>query len=423
MGAGWLSPRCTCRGLSRENIGMTDDVRAYGYRADQIHPFFKKKREWSKVKDEIVGKYIACYLKTIQHRGRPIIIVDAFSGPGRFGDGAKGSPFIICGEIQRAPRRRVGIACLFSDSHSAHRAALEDCLAGYIKQGIAGKPLSEFSEALSCALQVGRGSTLFFYLDPYGIKDLDFETVRQIYQRDTSQSTEVLINFNFKAFMRMSGNWAYSESASDIARKVKEAKVETVNAVMGGDYWLGIVTDPKLDKIQREDLVVGKYMERVREFFGFTYSIPVKELDDPAGSVPTDDLAKYHLIFGTRSPRAVVYMNDVAINALEPYFRQFKDGLLFDMTPGRYEPCPIDEVKRAIIEVVDARPMTRPQIFEAIIPKYFIQRRQKDYRALIDELTFNEGRLFPDRRTMKRKTQLNDETLLSRKPWPGGEGE
>ena len=38
---------------------MTEDDRVYGSRADQIHPFFKKKREWSKVKEEIVGKYIA----------------------------------------------------------------------------------------------------------------------------------------------------------------------------------------------------------------------------------------------------------------------------------------------------------------------------------------------------------------------------
>ncbi len=401
---------------------MTKDDRTYGARSDQIHPFFKEKREWSKVKDKIVKDYITCYLRTIHRRGRPIIIVDAFSGPGRFGDGLEGSPLIICGSIDNAPKRGVGIACLFSDSHPAHREALEACMENYIKKGIAAKPLSDISEALSRALEIEKGSTLFFYLDPYGIKDLDFETVKQIYERDSSQSTEVLINFNFKTFMRMSGNWSYSDSASEVARKVKEAKVETVNAVMGGDYWVGVVTDPKLDKIQREDVVVGKYMERVREFIRYTYSIPVKELD-PAGSIPTDDLAKYHLIFGTRSPRAVVYMNDVAINALEPYFRQFKDGLLFDMTPERYEQCPIDEVKRALIEVVNARPMRRPQIFEAVIPKYFMQRRKKDYRTVIHELAFEEGRLFPDRRTMKRKTQLNDETLLSTKAWPGGEGE
>lgn len=392
----------------------------YGTRANEIHPFFKAKRTWSRVKDKILQDYVTCYLRTVHSRGRTIIIVDAFSGPGRFGDGSEGSPLIICGAIASAPKRGIAMGCLFSDSHPAHRDALESCLADHIKDHVTERPLADFSEVLSRAFEIGQGATLFFYLDPYGIKDLDFETVKQICGRDTTQSTEVLINFNFKTFMRMSGNWSYTDSASEVARKVKEAKVETLNAVMGGEYWLDIVTDPKLDKIQREDRVVGGYMERVREFFEYTYSVPVKELDEQGDSVPADDLAKYHLIFGTRSRRAVVYMNDVAINALEPYFRQFKDGLLFDMTPGRYEPCPVDVVKAAIIAMVNARPMTRPQIFEAIIPKYFMQRRQKEYRSIVNELTFTEKRLLPDRRTMKRKSQLNDETLLSTRPWPGG---
>ncbi len=401
---------------------MSKDHRVYGTRADAVHPFFREKREWSKVKDTILGAYVTCYLRTVHRRGRPIIIVDAFAGPGRFGDGSAGSPVIICEAIEKTRNRGAGIGCLFSDSHPAHRVALEDCLTDHIKNGIAGKPLSDFSEALSCGLQGGKGSTLFFYLDPYGIKDLDFQTVRQIYERDPSQSTEVLINFNFKTFMRMSGNWFYSDSATEVAQKVKRAKAETVNSIMGGDYWLGIVTDPKLDKVERENVVVEAYVERVQQFFRYTYSIPVKELNESGAAIPVDELAKYHLIFGTRSPRAVVYMNDVALNALEPYFNQFKDGLLFDTTPERYAPCPIDEVKRAITEVVNARPMARPQIFEVVIPKYFMQRRQKEYRAVIDELTFKEGRLFPDRRTMKRKRQLNDKTLLSTKPWPEGEG-
>jgi len=413
-------PATLAGGLSGEEVGMSKDDRVYGTRDDEIHPFFKAKREWSNVKDKILKDYITCYLKTIHRRGRPIIIVDAFSGPGRFGDGSEGSPLIICGAIDNAPKRGVGIACVFSDSHPAHRNALETCMANHIKNGIAAKPLADFSEALSRALEVGQGATLFFYLDPYGIKDLDFETVKQIYERDTNQSTEVLVNFNFKAFMRMSGNWSYGDSASEVARKVKQSKVETVNGVMGGNYWIDIVTNPALDKIQREDAVVAAYMERVGEFFRFTYSIPVKEMDDAAG-VPTDDLAKYHLIFGTRSPRAVVYMNNVANIALEPYFNQFKEGLLFPMTPKRYELTSTQEVKAAILKAVAAQPMRRPQIYEAVVPSYFLHYRSKDYRAMIDALVFKEKRLFADPRTRKSKTQLNDETLLSTRPWPGGE--
>ena len=70
-------------------------INRYGSKPEQIHPFFKEKREWSKVKDRIVRDYVTCYLKTITYRRRPIIIVDAFAGPGRFEDGADGSPLII----------------------------------------------------------------------------------------------------------------------------------------------------------------------------------------------------------------------------------------------------------------------------------------------------------------------------------------
>ena len=171
---------------------MNDENRNYGTRSDQIHEFFKAKREWSKVKDKIVGSYIACYLKTVQHRGRPIIIVDAFSGPGRFGDGSDGSPLIICKTIEKMPKCGVGVACLFSDSHPTHRAA---------------------------------------------------------------------------------------------------------------------------------------------------------------------------------------------------------------------------------VEAVKEQPMKRPQIYEAIVPKYFLHYRSKDYRAMIDNLVFKENKLFGDPRTLKRKNQLNDQTLISVKPW------
>ena len=39
------------------------------------------------------------------------------------------------------------------------------------------------------------------------------------------------------------------------------------------------------------------------------------------------------------------------------------------------------------------------------------------------DTVFLEKRLFPNMRTMKRKNKLNDETLLSDKPWPLGEPE
>ena len=93
------------------------------------------------------------------------------------------------------------------------------------------------------------------------------------------------------------------------------------------------------------------------------------------------------------------------------------------VTPRRYEAPSIEEVKIAIVEIVKTGPMRRPQIYEAIVPSHFLRYRRKDYRSMIDDLVFKENRLFADERTQKRKSQLNDQTLLSTTPWPGGKGE
>jgi hypothetical protein len=226
----------------------------------------------------------------------------------------------------------------------------------------------------------------------------------------------VLINLSYPTVMRMSGNWSYGDSPAEVSWRVKEAKVDTLNRMMGGDYWKAIVTNPALDKIQREDSVVNAYVDRVRSFFKFAFPIPVKELQTSPGA-PVDETAKYHLIFGTRSSRAVRYMNDVAISATRPYLDQFKAGLLFAMTPARFEAAPIEEVKSAIVKAVGRRSMKRQDIYEAIIPDYFLHYRTPDYRKMIDDLVFRERRLFADPRTLRVRGRLNNDTLIAIKPF------
>lgn len=394
---------------------------AYGSGQDEIDPFFKEKRSWSKVKDKIVSDYVSCYLNTVHLLNRNIVLVDAFSGPGQFGDGTDGSPLIICkaiNEISKRKGRRVGASCVFSDTRPAHRVALKANLAEFMRAGLCGEPFAECSEAIAHAIDTYRNSTIFFYLDPFGIRDIEFEMIRQIFERNPSSSTEVLINFNFRTFMRMSGNWGYDSSAKDIAEKVKSGKVETVNKAMGGDYWQAIVTDPRLNKLDREDAVIQAYLEQLRKYVRFAYAIPVKERTPDQMSVPVDELAHYHLIFGTRSPKAVEYMNDVALNALEPYLVQFTDGLLFDLTPERYQPAEKNTVKDAMVAAVSRQSLLRPDIYEAVIPQFFMSYRKKDHRAMLEELVYKEGRLFADPRKIKQRGKLNDEAAITSRPWP-----
>lgn len=395
----------------------------YGSKADEVDPFFAQKRTWSTVKDKIVGKYLDAYLRTVHSLGRSILIVDGFSGPGIFGDDTDGSPRIIC-RVAQANQHGVPIRCLFADIRAAHRAALEACLAREISSGLAELPLSDCAAALDNALERYPNATIFFYLDPYGIRDLEFDTISRIFERMQRSSTEILMNFSFRAFMRLSGNWGYADSAFDVAAKVKGGKVETVNRVMGGEYWKDIICDASLSKIAREDAVISAYLERIRRVCPFAYAVPVKEPQDEAPGLPADELAHYHLIFATRSARAIVYMNDIGLEALQPYFEQFREGFagggsqarLFDVTPERYRRVEDDAAKAAIVEITTERPLTREQIYEEVIPRFFMQHKKKIYRAWIDDL-FRAGRLYADPSEPLSRNRLNDKVRLSAKPW------
>ena len=73
-------------------------------------------------------------------------------------------------------------------------------LSRYIRAGLTGAPYEECADAVTRALDVGAGSTVFFYLDPYGIKDLEFEMLRSIYERERRRSTEVFDQLQLSDF-------------------------------------------------------------------------------------------------------------------------------------------------------------------------------------------------------------------------------
>ena len=56
--------------------------------------FFKEKKDWSEIKDTLLGAYLKPYFQKVLMTKRPIFYVDCFSGKGRFDDGKPGSPVI-----------------------------------------------------------------------------------------------------------------------------------------------------------------------------------------------------------------------------------------------------------------------------------------------------------------------------------------
>lgn len=89
--------------------------------------FFKVKKPWSEVKDQLLGCYFKPYLQKILHTNKPVVYVDCFAGKGKFEDGNPGSPLIALGIIddciESSTRTTSSISTTFIDLNYADELA------------------------------------------------------------------------------------------------------------------------------------------------------------------------------------------------------------------------------------------------------------------------------------------------------------
>jgi len=135
--------------------------------------FFKGKRPWSKIKDRVLGEYLVPYLRKVAKLRKPIVIVDAFAGPGIFEDGSEGSPIIICKKAEEhSPDNYLAI---FVNNNKRFHSELEKNLEPYKKKGKAITVYGDAKELLAELKDIVVEATLLIYLDPFGLKDCEFE--------------------------------------------------------------------------------------------------------------------------------------------------------------------------------------------------------------------------------------------------------
>lgn len=368
--------------------------------------FFDRKKPWSKIKDRILAKYLTPYIRKTSRLRLPIIIVDGFAGPGMFRDGSKGSPVIICEKgAQEGKRCSNKVIGLFIDKEPKYCESLKAELQPYIESKLAFVSCNEFEKAINDIIDILGNCTAFFYLDPFGIQGIEIDSLEKVFQRVAIASTEVLVNFSYTSFARHSGNWFFEDEEGDIARKVKAAKKDMVNRVMGGDYWIDIVTDCNLSKFEREEKVLEMYANRYRKHFKYVGHCPVREKDK--------NIAKYHLIFGTGHFHGLDLMSTIMHDEYEQFLiREYKEGFLFDMRPEHLMKRR-DVLKEAILATVQQQgPLKRRMVREILVPRNFMKFAVKDYNGIVSELL--KAKVIY---SSTGKTRINDDVFLSTHPF------
>lgn len=279
--------------------------------------FFDAKRPWSQRKDQILAHYLTPYLAKVAHLGKPILLVDGFAGPGKFGDGEDGSPLIMCKAAAAAAERgtHVKVLCVEKDPE----------LFGQLKTNTSTYSFAHtlhgaFLEAAEFLRQLAESHTVFLYIDPFTVDGLDWDAMvdvlRQIHK--SRSSVEVLLNFHAPIFERRARQLLHyadavgAEDHDDLVDALDRgfANVPTeekLNVVVGGPWWKDIERTPGNFSETVVELV-QELASRLRKACGEAVFVPINEKD--SHSVP-----KYYLLFGTRHVDGLKLMNDEMVNA------------------------------------------------------------------------------------------------------------
>lgn len=252
--------------------------------------FFKKKNEWSEIKDTLLRCYLPQYFQKLLVSGKPIFYIDCFAGKGKFDDGNDGSPLIamqIINErlgMSRISRKNNAIVPCFIELN--HAADLEQNLMLHPYQyGTPQVVDGKFEDNIRGLLKDKRGYNVFLYIDPYGIQALDSQLFDEIGTYGF-RSFEMLINFNSFGFFRDACRVMKVDISQDDALMGLDDLVEyeptTVTAspqsenlltrIAGGNYWMDIVRDfqmGRIDGYQAERRLSAEYKQHLKQKYKY----------------------------------------------------------------------------------------------------------------------------------------------------------
>lgn len=317
--------------------------------------FYKQKKIWSEVKDELLGCYLVPYFNKVMSMRKPILYVDCFAGKGKFDDGKNGSPLTALESLDRS----------IAQYHSTHPygSTPQICMhfielnhANDLKANLANQPVGrceiidgKFEDnimpLLQKALNQHRNLNVFLYVDPYGVKVLDAALFDAL--SISFNTAELLINLNSFGFIREACRVmkvAFREKEDEVFSDLEEYdssvmnSIDELNSIAGDGYWQSIITDyskGKIDCYQAEKAFAKQYKLRLRQKYTYVLDMPIRL---KAGQHP-----KYRMIHATKHPDGCILMGDNIAKRTDRLVIEIQDGGQLTLLPQTAENEIIDE--------------------------------------------------------------------------------
>ena len=140
--------------------------------------FFDVKKEWSRVKDALLGAYLPVYFSKVVHTKKPIVYIDCFAGAGKFKKNAEdGSPRIALKARKEAIEKSTCLTAKIDMYfvEPVYADVLSENIADFSRDDGHGKISvirGTYESAVPRILSEVSGANVFLYVDPFGIKNL-----------------------------------------------------------------------------------------------------------------------------------------------------------------------------------------------------------------------------------------------------------
>ena len=291
--------------------------------------FFKEKRGWSEIKDNLLSWYLTPYLSKVLSTAKHFYLIDGFSGPGFFEDFKKGSPMIekdlIVKSVASSKNKFLdfNLICVEANKELFKRLVENFKQDNWVKC-IKGNIEEELPKIIE---NCKPNSFVFIYLDPFGINGLPNNLDTLFYKRKDLK-IELLINFNssgcYRECMRLLGDTSfdeYFELNSYISDPQKS--IERMNLLLGTKDWNKYANSSKA-----EYLISLEFCKKLKRNFKYVLNMPVKD-------IKTDQI-KYRMIHCSNNLGGTLLMADnmyKKINTTKPsLFSTDLEGNIIDPT-------------------------------------------------------------------------------------------
>jgi three-Cys-motif partner protein len=269
---------------------------------------FKQLRDWSERKHAILVKYLPAFCKASSGRGT-IWYVDGYAGAGIYRDpnnpadpGAYGSPVLAAHIAQEQP---YSIQCLNVEGDKENFESLQhetECFGHVVNIH------ADFNSVVDQVLARVARTPAFFFLDPFGTKDLPMEgLVDRVALR--TKPTDLLLRYATETVRRLAG--AYEKDA-----KRRDAHARNLDKWFRGQEWRMIVEQHRGP--DRDEALLRYYLRQLVSIskgqLEFACAYPIRS---------NEGVTKYHVVFATGDRLGMKFMSDILFRADAKYEEDF----------------------------------------------------------------------------------------------------